>query len=141
MSYLLDTCVISELRKKIPDKVKEWFADKNVESFFVSVVTVGELLDGIERLTPSKKKKDLEGWFFGEVMDRFQGKILPIDDNIAKTWGRLSATLRRKGISIGVQDLYLAATAHVHGLAILTINVKHFKDVGVSVINPWGKLE
>ncbi|HEV8051955.1 MAG TPA: type II toxin-antitoxin system VapC family toxin [Parachlamydiaceae bacterium] len=137
MSYLLDTCVVSELRKEVPKKVKEWFGNINEESLFISVVTIGELLDGIERLKTSKKKRDLEAWFFGEVMDRFQGKILPIDENVAKTWGRLSASLREKGISVGVQDLYLAATAHVHALAVLTINTKHFKDVNIPVINPW----
>lgn len=139
MSYLIDTCVISELRKKIPENVVEWFANKNEESFMISVVTVAELLDGIERLSPSKKKRDLEAWFFGDVMERFQGKILPIDDNVAKTWGQLSAKLRKQGNIIGVQDLYIAATAQVHALAVLTINIKHFKDCDLPVINPWEK--
>lgn len=138
MSYLLDTCVISELRKKMPDKAKEWFVGKNAESFLISAVTIAELMDGIERLAPSKKKNDLEGWFLSEVLERFHGKILPIDENIAKTWGILSASLRQKGITIGVQDLYLAATAQVHTLAILTTNVKHFKDLNIPIINPWG---
>lgn len=137
MSYLLDTCVVSELRKDIPHKVREWFGNINEESLFISVVTIGELLDGIERLRPSKKKTDLKAWFFGEVMDRFQGKILSIDETVAKTWGLLSANLREKGINVGVQDLYLMAIAQVHALAILTTNTQHFKGVNISVINPW----
>jgi predicted nucleic acid-binding protein len=137
MSYLIDTCVISELRKEIPVNVVEWFASKNEDSFLISAVTIAELMDGIERLKPSKKKRDLEGWFFGEVIDRFEGKILPIDANVAKTWGRLNANLRQKGIQMGVQDLYIAATAEVHALAILTTNIKHFKDLDLPVINPW----
>ncbi len=137
MNYLLDTCVISELRKEVPASVKDWFSDKNSDSFFISVVTIGEIIDGIERMSPSKKKNDLGEWLFREVLERFQGKILPINENIAKNWGRLSAELRKKGISIGVQDLYLAATAQVHSLTILTINVKHFQPIGIQVINPW----
>lgn len=137
MSYLLDTCVVSHLRKQVPDHVMKWFSDKSQDSFMMSAVTVAELLDGIERLKASKKKRDLEDWFFGDILVRFQGKILPIDENIAKAWGRLSAALRNKGISIGVQDLYLAATAQVHGLAIITTNIKHFNEAKISVINPW----
>jgi predicted nucleic acid-binding protein len=137
MSYLLDTCIISELRKQVPDNAIQWFADKNPESFYISVVTVGELLDGIERLTQSKKKKELEEWFFGDVLSRFEDRILPIDQNIAKTWGRMSANLRKQGITIGVQDLYIAATAQAHAFALLTTNTKHFKDVDIPLINPW----
>jgi len=137
MSYLIDTCVISELRKKVPDSVREWFESKDEDSFLMSVVTVGELLDGIERLKPSKKKRDLESWFFGEVLTRFHGRILPIDENVAKTWGQLSASIRKKGKAIDVQDLYIAATARAHAIAIVTTNVKHFKDVDIPVINPW----
>ena len=137
MSYLIDTCVISYLRKEMPSCAMQWFANREEESFLMSVVTVAELLDGIERLKPSKKKRDLESWFFGEVMERFKGRILPIDEQIAKAWGLLSASLRNKGIAVSVQDLYLAATAQVYSLAILTANSKHLKALDLPVINPW----
>lgn len=137
MSYLLDTCIISELRKDVPDHVKLWFSNKNPESFYISVVTVAELLDGIERLPSSKKKKDLMEWHINDVLNRFQDKIFPIDESIARAWGRLSASLRQKGVTIGVQDIYLAATTQIHALTLVTTNIKHFKDTDIPVINPW----
>lgn len=87
MTYLLDTCAISELRKAVPVKVNQWFADKDPETFYVSVVTVAEIADGINRLATSKKKKELEEWFNGYFMQRFDEKILPINTKIAKAWG------------------------------------------------------
>jgi predicted nucleic acid-binding protein len=137
MVLFLGNGIISEMRKEIPLLVKNWFFQKNENSFFISSVTIAELMDGIERLPASTKKIDLMAWFFGEVLDRFSGKILPIDENVAKTWGQLSASLRKMGITIGVKDLYIAATAHVHSLAILTLNEKHFIPTNIAVINPW----
>lgn len=137
MSYLLDTCVISELRKNIPDAVRNWFSTIDQELFFISVVTIAELLDGIERLAQSKRRKDLEKWFFGEVYSRFKDRILPIDDHVAKEWAYLNAFLLRKGKIVGVQDLYIAATAKSQGFAIVTRNTKDFENTQIPLINPW----
>lgn len=137
MSYLLDTSVISELRKNIPDAVRNWFSTIDQELFFISVVTIAELLDGIERLPQSKRRKDLEKWFFGEVYSRFKDRILPIDDHVAKEWAYLNAFLLRKGKIVGVQDLYIAATAKSQGFAIVTRNTKDFENTQIPLINPW----
>jgi predicted nucleic acid-binding protein len=137
MSYLLDTCILSELRKTIPAKTREWFESRDQDLFYISVVTIAELWDGIERLSVSKKKKDLEDWFHGEVYSRFKDKILPIDDHVAKEWGNLNASLSRQGICVGVQDLYIAATAKSYNLALATINIKDFQTLGIPLINPW----
>ncbi len=137
MSYLLDTCVISELRKSVPDNVRSWFESIDQELFFISVITIAELLDGIERLPPSKKKKDLENWLFGEVYSRFKDRILPIDDHVAKEWAYLNSSLLKKGHIVGVQDLYIAATAKSHGLSCVTRNVKDFQPTKIPLINPW----
>src|ERR1700733_6093109 len=134
MSYLIDTCIISELRKKIPSQVTNWFDNKDEELFYISVVTVAELLDGIERLPTSKKKRDLENWFHGDVLSRFKDCILPIDEKVAKTCGFLSAALKSKGVNVGVQDLYIAATAKVNSLAVVTLNFKDFKDADISLV-------
>lgn len=137
MSYLLDTCVLSELRKAVPDVIRDWFDNVDQDLFYISVVSIAELLDGIERLPQSKKRKDLEHWFFGEVHTRFKDRILPIDDHVAKEWAYLNAALTQKGHNIGVQDLYIAATAKSHGLAIVTRNSKDFKHTDIRLINPW----
>lgn len=138
MSYLLDTCILSELRKNVPSTVISWFESKDQDLFYISVVTIAELWDGIERLSDSKKKKDLEDWFYGEVHSRFKDRILPIQDHIAKEWGSLNAICRKKGFCVGIQDLYLAATAKLHGLAFVTLNIKDFENIDdLTVINPW----
>lgn len=137
MSYLLDTCVLSELRKGVPGNVRNWFESIDQDLFFISVVTIAELLDGIERLSSSKKKKDLENWFFGEIHTRFKDRIIAIDDHVAKEWAYLNAALLQKGHIVGVQDLYIAATAKSHGLIIVTLNVKDFHHTKIPLINPW----
>jgi predicted nucleic acid-binding protein len=137
MSYLLDTCVISELRKVTPLHVKDWFESKDEELFFISVVTIAELLDGIERLPSSKKKNDLKEWFHGSVLSRFKDRILVIDEKTAKMWAHLNANLIKKGVTVGIQDLYIAATAMVNSLAVVTLNLKDFKNTNISIFNPW----
>jgi len=137
MSYLLDTCVVSYLRGEVSHEVKVWFSGRNADQFFISVVSIAEVEDGIQRLKPSRKKSDLEDWFYGSFQEQFQDNTLFIDTTVAKTWGRLNAKLSTKDIVIGTQDLYIAATALVHGLAIVTRNVKDFAPTGAVVINPW----
>ncbi len=137
MSFLLDTCVISNLRQNLPVKVREWFSEKDDDLFFISVVTLAEIEDGIARLKASRKKIELQEWFYGEFQQRFSECSLPIDEPIARAWGQLNASLTKQGISLGVQDLYIAATAIVHGLAVVTNNTKDFDPTGVAIINPW----
>lgn len=137
MSYLLDTCVISELRRNVPESVSQWFENIDQDLFFISAVTIAEILDGIERLPSSKKRQDLESWFFGEVYTRFKDRILPIDDHVAKEWAYLNAALQKNGHSVGVQDLYIAATAKSHGFSIVTLNIKDFHHTKIPIINPW----
>lgn len=137
MSYLFDTCVLSQLRKYIPENVRKWFESKEQNLFYISVVTIAELLDGIERLPESKKRKDLEDWFYGDIQTRFKNHIIPIDDHVAKEWAFLNASLQRKGICVGVQDLYIAATAKAQGFALVTINTKDFQQLNIPLINPW----
>lgn len=137
MSYLLDTCVLSELRKTVPHRVKEWFDSKDQDLFYISVVTIAELLDGIQRLPASKKRSELEDWFYGEVHTLFMNKIIPITDHVAKEWAYMSSTSSQKGIVVGVQDLYIAATAKSQGFSLITLNTKDFQKLGIPLINPW----
>lgn len=137
MNYILDTCVISELRKKVPGNTKEWFENKDQNHFYISVVTIAEILDGIERLPNSKKKNDLQDWFYSDVYSRFADRIISIDDHIAKEWAFLNSALQKKGVNVGVQDLYIAATAKAHGFALVTINTKDFQAIDIPVFNPW----
>lgn len=137
MSYLLDTCVLSQLRKRNPAHVYDWFESKNQDLFFISTVTIAELWDGIERLESCKKRKDLEDWFFGEILTRFKGNILSIDESIAIKWGMLNSSLQKKGLTVGVQDLYIAATAAAKNLVLITLNTKDFINIDLTIVNPW----
>jgi predicted nucleic acid-binding protein len=98
MSYLLDTCVLSDLRKEVPQAVVEWFTSVDQDHFYISVLTIAELLDGIERLPQSKIRKDLENWFFGEVYSRFKDRIIPLDDPVANEWVNLNVIHIGKGV-------------------------------------------
>lgn len=137
MSYLLDTCVISLLRNSVAPEVRQWFEEKDENLFFLSVVSIAEIEDGIARLRSSQKKKDLQDWLYGNLMPRFESRILSIDIKTAKTWGHLNAHLLTKGKQSNVQDLYIAATAQVYGFAIVTTNTKDFIPTGLVVLNPW----
>ncbi len=137
MSFLLDTCVVSLLRQPVPESVEKWFVSKDDDLFYISVVTVAEIEDGIARLSSSRKKRELQEWFYGDFQDNFSDRCLPIDEPVAHAWGQLNAKLTAKGKTIGVQDLYIAATAMVHGLAVVTHNDKDFLSTDIAVVNPW----
>ena len=135
MSYLLDTNVLSELRRKTPNAgVVEWFARRPASTLFLSVLTLGELRKGIEGMIDAKRRRALLDWFEAELPIFFTGRILPIDMHVADRWGRLMATANRPMPAI---DSLLAATAVHNDLSLVTRNVKDFTDLGLEVINPW----
>ena len=145
MSYLLDTCIISKLRKikKKPDpNLTNWIAKHHETSFFLSVLTIGEIQSGINKLNLKKKDEKqkrliLENWFFEEFIPRFNDRILPIDNEVAFTWGKLFGESQQRGICIPVVDSLIAATAIVHNLTIVTENINDFLETGARLFNPW----
>ena len=134
MSFLLDTVVLSELRKAKPArKVVQWLKAQKRESLFISVVSIGEIERGIEKVrkTDAAFAADLEQWL--EALMRLYGDhVIPVNANAARLWGRLSAKLGHDGA-----DLLIAATALASGLTVVTRNVKHFAPTGVRVFNPF----
>lgn len=142
MSYLLDTNVISELVASQPNPhVTSWIASLDPESVFLSVITVGELKRGVEKLSDSRRKIVLADWLTGDLLIRFGDHILPIDVPVMLTWGALVARLEALGKPIPAIDSLLAATAVEAGLTLVTRNVHHFEAIGVSLLNPWGAQE
>lgn len=135
MRYLLDTNVVSESRKRSPDpQVKSWLARTAQDSLFLSVLVVGELRNGAERLRgrePSKAQ-GLTEWV-DALVAAYRDRTLAVDLEAAEWWGRLNAA---HGPLPPVDGL-LAATARVHGLTVATRNVAHFERTGVPVVNPW----
>jgi predicted nucleic acid-binding protein len=138
MSYLIDTCCISELVKKKPNpNVVKWFADQDELSMFLSVITFGELRKGIEKLPDSKKKKELNRWLKEDLKHRFKNRILNINLEEANKWGEILAAAEKNGSPLPAIDSFIAATALVHDLSVVTRNTKDMEGSGVEVINPW----
>ncbi len=136
MSYLIDTNVISELRRKQPDaNVVAWFERRTPQSLFLSVLTLGEIRKGIERLIDAKRRQILVDWLQVELPTFFLGRVLSVDAPVADRWGRLQGEASRPLPAI---DGLLAATALQHDLTLVTRNVKDFQDLGVNIVNPWG---
>ena len=137
MAYLIDTCALSEFTKPKPaPSVDAWFTAMPEGSDHVSVLTLGELEKGIKKLATSKRRSTLERWF-GDLRDRFAGRILPIDEAISLEWGRLAARCEQAGTSIPVIDALIGATAVVHGLSVVTRNASDIARSGAPIVDPW----
>ena len=135
MSYLVDANVLSEATRRQPDaKVLTWLERYDTE-LHVSTLTLAEIVKGIHLLANGKKRRELEAWF-EELVASFAGRVLPVDEAVARVWGAFYAKHQRQGRLLSSFDSLLAATALVHGLTLATRNAGDFPD-DVSVINPW----
>jgi predicted nucleic acid-binding protein len=138
MSYLIDTCCISELVKKKPNpNVLKWFADQDEISMYLSVITFGELRKGIEKLHDSKKKNELNRWVKEDLNNRFKNRVLNINMEEVNKWCEILATAEKNGKPLPAIDSLIAATALVHDLLVVTRNTQDMEGSGVDVINPW----
>jgi len=136
VSYLLDTNVLSELRRKVPDAgVVEWFAHRPASTLYLSVLTLGELRKGIAGIADVVRRMTLSDWLETELPVFFAGRILAVDAQVADRWGRLVATAGRPLPAI---ESLLGATAAQHGLSMVTRNSRDFAGLGLEVVNPWG---
>lgn len=138
MSWLLDTCALSEKLQKRPDKdFVKWLEAQEVDGLYISVISVGEILKGIALLPKSARKEQLDQWFKGELLPFFDGRTLQIGHEEALEWGTTFARCQLNGYKPPVIDSLLAATALTNGLTLVTRNEKDFHPFGVKVINPW----
>jgi tRNA(fMet)-specific endonuclease VapC len=138
MNYLLDTCVLSEFTRRQPHKcVIDWLNSIEEEKLFISVITVGEIQRGIERLPASYRKTELLTWMNTGLLQRFNGRMIVIDAPTMLMWGSLTARLEVAGQPMGVMDSLIVASALQNNLIVATRNVTDFLPGGVQVINPW----
>ena len=137
MSYLLDTCVVSELSRPRPDPgVVAWMSEADVASVHLSAITIGELRRGTLRLPAGKRRTSLSDW--GDRLRRsFAGRVLPIDEPVALRWAEIAARAEQSGRPGSFADGLIAATALSRGLTLVTRNVRDFGPFGVSLLNPW----
>jgi len=138
MTFLLDTCVISELVAKQPNlHVVQWIDSMDEDKLFLSAVTIGEIKRGIEKLADSTRKSALAEWLEGDLLLRFTDRILPIDTPVMLVWGQLTADLEKQGRRMLAIDSLIAATCLQARLDLVTRNEKDFAHSGVAVFNPW----
>ncbi len=133
--YLIDTVVLSELRKPQRDaRLAAWVARQRTADLFVSIVTIGEIERGIawQQATDPDFAAALATWL-DRVLALYGERVLPLDLQIARRWGQLSAAVGNDSA-----DLMISATALEHGLTVVTRNVSDFAPTGVSTLNPYG---
>jgi toxin FitB len=138
VSFLLDTNVISEWTKPRPDRnVISWLAEVDEDRVFISVISFAEVRHGVELLPPGRRRERLSRWLAEELPERFEDRILAIDQPIAETWGVVMARAQKAGLALGSMDAFVAATAATRALTLVTRNVKDFERLGVSLLDPW----
>jgi toxin FitB len=138
VNFLLDTNLVSEWIKPHPDPgVVSWLAGADEDRIFISVVTLAELRHGVERLAIGHRRRRLNEWIEGELLFRFDGRILPIDIATAETWGRIVAHREELGRPIGTMDAFIAASAKVHKLTVVSRNHTDFESSVDAIVNPW----
>lgn len=138
MSFLLDTNVVSEWVRARPDPgLIGWLAELDEDRVFLSVVTLAELQYGIARLPAGGRRRRLHHWLQEELPRRFDGRILPVDQQIALAWGDVTAECAALGRPIEAMDALIAATARVHALELVTRNARDFEATLIPIRNPW----
>jgi len=137
MSFLLDTNAVSEWVKPRPDPgLIRWMEETDEDRIFLSTISIAELSLGVERLPAGKRRNQLERWLHDDLMLRFEGRILPVNIQVAEAWGRVVSRSESIGHPMNSMDGFLAATAEVHQLTLVTRNVSDFSLLK-SVTNPW----
>ena len=135
MNYLIDTNIISEVRKgrRCDPNVASWYEKIEDANLYLSVLVIGEIRKGIEKIRPkdSAQANAIENWL-SAVDEAFGERILPVDRAVANEWGRLNATR-----PLPVIDGLLAATAKIHGMTLVTRNTADIAELGVHILNPF----
>jgi hypothetical protein len=135
LKYLLDTNVLSELFKKQPEpKVSSWLKDADQDSLYLSVLTVGEIRKGIEKMEHGSRKTKLVQFLEKDLPIQFEERILPVDLKVAEAWGLLEAQANRP---LPTVDAFLDATAITHNLTLVTRNTQDFSFSRLKILNPW----
>ncbi|EAP99315.1 plasmid stability protein StbB [Janibacter sp. HTCC2649] len=134
---VLDTNVVSETMRADPDgRVAEWMDTVPWRQTHITVITVGELLQGAFQLPDGRRRDALEAEIDAALMT-FDGRVLDVDARTAPYFATIRASRRRAGRPIGISDAWIAAVCRRHDVPLLTRNVTDFEGTGIAVINPW----
>lgn len=138
MNHLLDTTVVSEWTRPRPDpSVVRWLDEVDEDRVHLSVITLGEPREGVDRTPHGRRRAALDRWLRDDPPDRFAGRVLPVDAAVAQRWGELRAAGASTGRTVPVVDGLLGATASVHGLTVVTRNTRDSSPMDLSVLDPW----
>jgi predicted nucleic acid-binding protein len=136
--FLLDTMVVLEPAKPKPDGgVLAWLEAQDPWDLAVSVLTLGEIQRGVERMAAGRRKAELAKWLATELPAHFGDGVLPVDAAVALAWGALTASSERLGRPLHVVNGLLLATARVHDLTLVTRNTSDTAERGIPVLDPW----
>ena len=135
--WLIDTNIVSEWVKPRPDAgIVSWLDEVDEDRVFLSVVSLAEIRFGVERLAPGRRRDRLDRWLRDELSERFEGRIVPVDEQVADACGRLLARARRTGRGLGAMDALIAATCLACDLVLATRNLGDFDELGVELFAP-----
>jgi predicted nucleic acid-binding protein len=138
LTWLLDTCVVSELIRSRPKaSVVAWLLERDEAELFLSVVTIGELEKAIAKLPASPKRTAIEQWARRDLVARFGDRLLAIDAAVAARWGAIAGAPERRGRPLPVIDGLIAATSLQHDLVVVTRNTGDLERCGARCLNPW----
>ena len=138
MNYLLDTNIISELISKNPNKkVTDFILSLDEEKLYLSVITIGEIKSGIEKLDDGRKKEKLLHWLENDLLVRFHSRIINIDVEVMLQWGVTNTQLKKLGKTLPIMDSIIGSIAQAKNLILLTRNEKDFKNLDIKIINPF----
>lgn len=135
--YLIDTCVFSEFSKPHPDtNVIRWARNVFVNDMYLSVLVLGEILRGIERLDPGHRKDALTRWV-DSLFETHRTRLIQVDSETIQCWATLCSRVEKTGLTPPAMDSLIAASALSHNLTIVTRNVRDFEAFGIKLLNPW----
>lgn len=141
MKYLLDTNIISEFISKNPNqKVLDYINSLDENDIYLSVITIGEIRFGIEKLDKENQKKKIESlsyWLNNDLMQRFEGRILDVDLEIMLKWGEINAKLQKIGKPMPIMDSLIASSCLAKEFVLITRNEKDFYSFNMEMINPF----
>ncbi|MER8674683.1 MULTISPECIES: type II toxin-antitoxin system VapC family toxin [unclassified Mesorhizobium] len=138
MRLLLDTNVLSEVTRLAPDaRVLGWLDELDEDRSFISVVSIAEIRRGVSLMDEGRKREALAEWLARDLPQRFEQRVLPVNDAVALAWGDLMGLAKRRGRGLSSMDGLIAATAIAHELTLATCNTKDFERFGLELFDPW----
>lgn len=138
MRCLLDTNLVSEATKPDPNPVvTSWLGKQDLAEAYLSVITLGEIEQGIHHLGPTKRAHSYRAWLEEDLRKTYAGRIMSLDEAVLRTWGRVTGEAIKQGRPPALLDSFLAATAITHDLVLVTRNTRDVAMLPVNTFDPW----